>query len=228
MSAPLTLHYAPDNASLCVRLALEELGLPYRTTLVDRAAGGQKSAAFLALNPNGLIPVIETPQGPVFETAAILIWLADTTGAMLPAPDDPGRAHALQWLVWLANTLHATERMLFYPDQYMADGHDLLRAGAQRRVLAHLDLLNAARNALWLDADDPTMLACYLGPLLRWPALYGGPTGWYDLARWPRLLAFARRFEDRPAAKRTAAREGLGDHPFSVPVPCHPPEGSAT
>lgn len=52
-----TLHYAPDNASLIVRRVLEELGLPYRAALVDRRSVQQKSPAYLALNPQGLIPV---------------------------------------------------------------------------------------------------------------------------------------------------------------------------
>ncbi|MCB1329029.1 MAG: glutathione S-transferase N-terminal domain-containing protein, partial [Maritimibacter sp.] len=74
----LCLHYAPDNASLIIRIALEELGLPYETRLVDRQAEAQKSPAYLALNPQGLIPVLETPEGPIFETAAILLWLGET------------------------------------------------------------------------------------------------------------------------------------------------------
>ena len=227
MTAPLTLHYAPDNASLCVRLALEELSLPYRTVLVDRAAQGQKAPAFLALNPNGLIPVLETAKGPVFETGAILLWLADTHAGLMPGPHDPARAHALQWLVWLANTLHATERMLFYPDQYIAGDVQGLRAGARCRLTAQLDLLEKAAHADWLDTDGPSAQGCYLGPLLRWPALYGEPTDWYDLARWPRLLEFARRFEQRPAAQHAAMAEGLGPPTFSAPIPCNPPEGSA-
>ena len=76
------LHYAPDNASLIVRLALEELGVPYRTTLVDRATRQQDSAAFRALNPAGLIPVLETPDGPLSETGAILLWLVERHGAL--------------------------------------------------------------------------------------------------------------------------------------------------
>jgi len=76
------LHYAPDNASMIFRLALEHLGVAYQTALVDRAAGGQNAAAYLALNPNGLIPVLETPQGPIFETGAILLWLGDTHGGL--------------------------------------------------------------------------------------------------------------------------------------------------
>ena len=88
MSHRLRLHYAPDNASLCIRLALEELGLPYETVLVNRATHAQRSPAYLALNPNGLIPVLETPDGPLFETGAILLWLADTHGGLRPFASD--------------------------------------------------------------------------------------------------------------------------------------------
>jgi len=68
------LHYAPDNASMIFRLALEHLGVAYQTALVDRAAGGQNAAAYLALNPNGLIPVLETPQGPIFLAIPTAGW----------------------------------------------------------------------------------------------------------------------------------------------------------
>ncbi len=227
MTKDLCLHYAPDNASLCVRLALEELGLDYRTKLVDRRAKAQKSPAFLAMNPNGLIPVLETPDGPMFETGAILIWLADRYDGLMPVPDAPGRAHAVQWLFWLANTLHPTARMLFYPDHYGDGPAEVLRQFTRRRLMAQLDLLERAEHADWIDADAPSAQACYLAPLLRWFALYGGPTGWFDLSRWPRLHSFALRVEQRDAVHRAAGAEGLCRTPFSDPRPCHPPEGSA-
>ncbi len=71
MTERYALHYAPDNASLVIRLALEGMGLPYRKELVDRAHNAQDSAACRALNPNGLIRVLGTPQCPIFGTAAI-------------------------------------------------------------------------------------------------------------------------------------------------------------
>jgi glutathione S-transferase len=228
MTAPLRLHYAPDNASLCVRLALEELGLPYETQLVDRAARAQKSSVYLALNPNGLIPVLETPHGPMFETAAILVWLADTYEGLMPSVSDPKRAHALQWMFWLSNTLHTTQRMLFYPTQFTNGDIETLRAPTRVRLFEKLDLLNDAANADWLDAAEPSAMGCYLGPLLRWCALYGGAIDQSDLQRWPRLLVFAERAEQRPATQRAALAEGLGPTPFSAPHPCNPPEGSAT
>ncbi len=227
MTQVLRLHYAPDNASLCVRLALEELGVPYDTVLVDRATNAQKSPAYLALNPNGLIPVLETPHGPMFETAAILLWLADEHRALIPPATDPARAHALQWLFWLSNTLHTTQRMLFYPAQFTDGDVETVRAPTRRRLLEKLDVLNNAKHTDWLDAAEPSVHACYLGPLLRWCALYGGDVSWFDLHRWPRLLQFTQTFEARSAAQRAAAAEGLGPTPFSAPHPCNPPEGSA-
>ena len=227
MTTALRLHYAPDNASLCVRLALEELGLVYDTALVDRRARAQKSDAYLALNPNGLIPVLETPHGPIFETGAILMWLADRYGGLIPAVDDPARAHAVQWMFWLSNTLHTTQRMLFYPDQFTDGDITDLRAPTRARLTGKLDLLEAAPTADWLDTPGPSAHGCYLGPLLRWCAIYGDGGDWFDLARWPRLMAFAKRAEERPAARRAALAEGLGATPFSAPSPCNPPEGSA-
>jgi glutathione S-transferase len=226
MPAPLRLHFAPDNASLCVRLALETLSLDFDVVLVDRAVGGQKSPAFLALNPNGLIPVLETLDGPIYETAAILLWLADKAGALMPAPEAPARGAALTWLFWLSNTLHVAERLLFYPEQYIAAGQaETLRAATRQRIAAHLDLLDAT-NPVWLQA--PSIHACYLAPLLRWPALYGGDTAWYDLSHWPRLHAFARTYETTGSARKAAEAEGLGTTPFSAPSLPNPPEGSAT
>ncbi len=226
MSTPLRLHYAPDNASLCVRLALETFGPPYNTVLVDRAIQGQKSPTFLALNPNGLIPVLETPDGPIYETGAILLWLADRAGALMPAPGDPARGAALTWLFWLSNTLHVAERVLFYPEKYIGiDQAETLRAATRQTITAHLDVLNAA-NPDWLHT--PSIHACYLAPLLRWPALYGGDPAWYDLRNWPNLLAFARVYETTVPALKAAKAEGLGPTPFSAPTMPDPPEGSAT
>ncbi|KQB95461.1 glutathione S-transferase [Loktanella sp. 1ANDIMAR09] len=227
MSQILRLHYAPDNASLCVRLALEEMAVPYETVLVNRAAKAQKSPAYLALNPNGLIPVLETPHGPVFETAAILMWLAETHDKLMPHVGTPARMHALQWMLWLANTLHHTLRMTFYPSQYTNGDSGAVQSMAQQRLRAQLDLLAAAQTTPWLDSEASSLHACYLAPMLRWAALYGGGADWFDLENWPRLTAFAKRMDARESTIRVAFAEGLGPTPISRPSPCTPPEGSA-
>ena len=85
-----------------VSVALEELGLPYTVHAVDLARGEQKTPDFLRLNPNGRIPVIvDRAQGDftVFESGAILVYLAEQTGRLMPA-DPKGRSVVMQWLMF--------------------------------------------------------------------------------------------------------------------------------
>lgn len=234
MTAPYRLHYAPDNASLIVRLALEELGVPYDTALVDRQAGGQRAPAYLKLNPHGLIPVLETPDGPIFETAAILLWLADRHGALAPAPDSHDRAGFLKWLFFTSNTVHAGLRLLFHPETYVgpdAGAQSALSVQMQRNLQTHLAALDnlAASGTAVFNAIPISILDLYIPVLLRWMALYPqGRTGWFDIARTPHLRALAARIEQRDSVARAIKAEGLGPTPFTAPVHATPPEGSAT
>lgn len=226
------LHYAPDNASLIVRLALEHRGLPYRAALVDRRAKAQESADFRALNPNGLIPVLETPEGPLFETGAILLYLADRHGGLGPGPDDPARGDFLKWLFFLSNTIHPALRRLFYPEKYIAPAHvDALRAGTRNdlaQLYATLEI-QAVRGWL-LGGTAPTVLDFYTAALLRWPVLYPAdqPRDWFTLAASPALARLSAAVEALPATHALQCAEGLGDTPFTAPRYPQPPEGSAT
>ncbi|MCX7288105.1 MAG: glutathione S-transferase N-terminal domain-containing protein [Rhodobacterales bacterium] len=222
-----TLHYAPDNASLIVRLVLDGAGIPYRTALVDRKTRQQDSPAYRALNPAGLVPVLETPLGPISETGAILLWLADTHH-LGPAPDHPERPLFLKWLFFLSNTAHADLRMIFYPHQYApADRfrahHEIISA----RMRQHFALLDeAARETPRLFAAA-TPLGAYTVTLTRWSTLY--PTdapAWMDLSAFPALQALARAQEARVETPVIARAEGLGPHPFTRPEQPTPPEGS--
>lgn len=223
------LHYAPDNASLIIRLALEEAGLPYRTVLVDRAVRAQDSAAYRRLNPSGLIPALETPDGSLFETGAILLWLADTHG-LGPDPKAANRGNFLKWLFFISNTAHAELRQLFYADRFAPPGaeagHHRLLTG---RLHLHFSLLDAAAAK---DPDlfaAPSLLTLYIAALLRWSVLYPeGKTAWFRLANYPTLAKLAATQDTRPATLRCAAAEGLGATPFSNPGYATPPEGSAT
>jgi glutathione S-transferase len=228
---PYRLHYAPDNASLCVRLALLRAGVPFETVLVDRATRQQDSAAYRALNPNGLIPALETPDGPLFETGAILLWVADRHGAGLaPGVDHPDRGRVLAWLFWLSNGLHPALRILFYPGKHIDGDPTALLARTRERTVALLDLVEAEapRLAPWLGADRSSVLDCYICPMLRWLALYPeGRTDWFALTRWPNLLRVAQAMDARPESQAAALAEGLGPRPFSAPRLPDPPEGSA-
>jgi GST-like protein len=87
-----------------VHIALEETGLPYQTVAVNIGAGAQFSAEFLAINPNHRIPAIVDPDGPggrlaLFESGAILIYLAEKAGNFIPV-DPAARYTCLQWLMF--------------------------------------------------------------------------------------------------------------------------------
>ncbi|AOS80903.1 MULTISPECIES: glutathione S-transferase family protein [Hydrogenophaga] len=83
-------------------IALEELGLPYTLKVLDLTAGDQKRPDFLAINPNGRIPaIVDHDAGgfAVFESGAVLIYLAEKTGRLMPT-DVKGRSRVLQWLMF--------------------------------------------------------------------------------------------------------------------------------
>ncbi|RYZ46007.1 MAG: glutathione S-transferase, partial [Myxococcaceae bacterium] len=85
-----------------VSVALEELGLPYTVQAVDISTGVQKEPAFLAINPNGRIPaIVDRAEGDfaVFESGAILVYLAEKTGRLMPS-DVKGRSRVMQWLMF--------------------------------------------------------------------------------------------------------------------------------
>ncbi|WP_233499477.1 glutathione S-transferase family protein [Pararhodobacter sp. CCB-MM2] len=223
-----TLHYAPDNASLIVRLALEEMGQPYRATLVDRRVRAHKQAAYLALNPAGLIPVLETPQGPISETAAILLWLTEQHGALAPAPGSDQRAAFLKALFFASNTLHADLRMTFYPDQYAPGGEAALLAGLAPRMQRHYAIFEGLCGTVpWFGGAEPSVLDLYVAVTMRWAALYGPGARWFRLGDYPRLAQSAALLEERPSVHAAARAEGLGARPFTAPEACTPPEGSA-
>ena len=102
----IDLHYAPTPNGWKISIMLEELGLPYTVIPVNIRAGEQFRPEFLAISPNNRIPAI-VDHAPadggapfsVFETGAILIYLAEKTGRFLP-PDMRGRSRVVQWVMW--------------------------------------------------------------------------------------------------------------------------------
>lgn len=224
------LHYAPDNASLIIRIALEEVGAPYETVLVDRSQCAQFSAAHRALNPAGRIPVLVAGGLPLFETAAILIWLSDFHAGLLPEPGAPARASTLSWLLFLSNDLQSLMRLHFYTERYVdAELVEPMRRGFEHSFLESFALLEtAAGDTAFFASDTPSALDCYLGPLLRWSVLYPKTRArWFDLQAFPRLARIARALEARASVQRVAHAEGLGPRPFTDPRPARPREGVA-
>lgn len=186
MAPMITLHYLPGAASFAVHGLLHEIGLPFTLQLVDRANDGHKSPAYLKLNPNGLIPVMVDGDLVMYETAAILLHLADAhpSAGLAPALGSPERAHYYKWMLWLSNTVQATLIHYFYPERLVddgnADGAAQVKTHAEAKVVACL-------------AQIDTLLAGHGGPWLLGARYSAADPLAFMLCRW------TRNFKSRPA-----------------------------
>jgi glutathione S-transferase len=219
----LTLYHCADWASSIIRLALEEIDQPYSLRKMDWDAGDFEAPDFRALTPLGLIPAIDTPDGPIFETAAIPLWLNARYGGLAPAPTDTGRAAFLSWLMFVSNTLHPTVMALIHPDRPAGPGAAtaVARTALERLTeqAGHLERLLTLQAPRWLTPAQPA-LGHYLGILLRWATcLPEDPALRFDLSPFPALHAALAVHEATPATRRVALADGLGPHPYTAPDP---------
>jgi len=98
----IDLYTSPTPNGYKVTITLEELGLPYNVHAIDLSTGAQKEPWFTAINPNGRIPaIVDRGNGdfPVFESGAIMLYLAEKAGRLIPA-DEKGRSRVIQWLMF--------------------------------------------------------------------------------------------------------------------------------
>ena len=216
-----TLRFSPDSASLIVRLVLEELGQPYEARPIDREAGELASPDYRALHPLGKIPAMETPNGPMFESAAILLYLSDRHPGLAPAPDAPDRAAFLKWFFFTSTNIHTTLMDIFYPDRVAGEaavGAVLTHASARMQTL--LSALNTAAedNPPWLSADQPSLLGYYIAVLMRWLGQNDPQsTGHVFSTDYPALHRVLAMLQARPAALSVAEAENLGQTIFTNP-----------
>ncbi len=217
------LYHIPDWASSVIRLALEEIGQPYTLAEMDHDAGDLDAPAFRAVNPLGLIPALETPDGPIFETAAILMWLNERHGGLGPRQGAPDRAAFLSWLLFVSNSLHVTVMTVIHPERAAGEdaADEVLRRALQKldEQAGQLETLITTKAPAWLSTHDPGALGYYIGILLRW-AIYlppdPGPS--FSLEPFPALRAVLAAHEAFPAARRVAEFDGLGPTPFTAPT----------
>lgn len=201
------LYYAPGAASLVVHWLLIELGLEHELRRVDMQAREQKSAEYLALNPNGVIPTLIVDGRPHYEAAALAMYLVDRhpQAGFAPALDDPQRAEYAQWMFNLVSTLQAPLRLWWYPWDLQADDA-AVRAGAQAQIEAACARFEVqlAQRGPYLLGERLSAADFYLTMLMRWSRNLPKPA--HD---WPHLAEYARRMKARPSFKTLYEREGL-------------------
>lgn len=186
-----------------VHIMLEECGLPYRAIPVDIGAGDQFKPQFLAISPNNKIPAITDPDGPggrpisLFESGAILVYLAAKTGRFLPAGDRE-KYEVLQWLMFQIGgvgpmlgqahhfRIYAPEKIEYAIDRYTNEA---------KRLYGVVD--KRLSQSPWLGGREYSIADIATFPWLR---------SWENqgvvLADYPHLKAWFERIAERPAVQR--------------------------
>jgi GST-like protein len=204
----IDLYTAPTPNGWKASIALEELELPYEVHVVNLLSGDQKKPEYLALNPNGRIPTIvdrDAGNFAVFESGAILVYLAEKTGRLLP-PDPKGRSLVIQWLMFQMGGIgpmmgQANVFFRYFPEK--------IEAAIQRyqnecrRLFEVLD--GRLRDHEWLAGDYS------IADIANW--------SWVRTYKWSGVsidgLDSLRRWMDRMRA-RPACQRGI-EVPFKLP-----------
>ncbi|RBP13789.1 glutathione S-transferase/GST-like protein [Roseiarcus fermentans] len=197
--------FATPN-SVKVPVMLEEVGAAYRLIKVNIRAGEQKTPEFLALNPNGKVPVIVDPQGPhgapvtITESAAILIYLGEKFGRLIPA-DPVGRIRMFEWMFFHASGLGPAFGQSGYFQKLAPTPAPLAieRFSTEaRRTLAVLD--RRLRDAEYLAGEYSVADIVNFGWI--WRREFAG----VDFSETPNVARWYASLEQRPAVSRAIAK----------------------
>jgi GSH-dependent disulfide-bond oxidoreductase len=207
-------HPTPNPAKIA--LFLEEAGLPYEVVPVDTSKGEQHGPTFRAVNPNGKVPAIVDTEGPggrearVFDSTAILIYLAEKTGRFRGKPED--RPELLSWLLFVASGLEPFSGQAVHFQHAAPAGLDYAVNRYRREAERHYGVLNKHLEGRAYIAGDEYTIA----DMSAW--------GWLDrasrvlkgaedpLASFPDLKRLFETVDARPAVAR--ARAVGKDHEF--------------
>ncbi len=203
----LQLYSFPTPNGKKVSIMLEEVGLDYEPHLVLLGDAYVRSPEFLSLSPNNKIPAIIDPNGPdgapvaLFESGAILIYLAEKTGKLLP--EGAGKYDAIKWLMWQMGGLGPMLGQLGYFVKFAGSEIEDPRP-RERFVTEAKRLLNVLNGALegqeWV-AGEYSIADIAIAPWLQALDFYDAHeiVGWDD---FPNLPAYIDRFAARPAVQR--------------------------
>ena len=202
----IQLYSYPTPNGVKISIALEEMGLAYEPHLVTLSDSDVKSDEFLSLNPNNKIPAIIDPNGPdgkpigLFESGAILIYLAEKTGKLMP--EGPAKYEVLKWLMFQMGGLGPMLGQLGYFYKFAGAEIEDPRPreryiGEAKRLLAVLDKQMEGRD--WI-AGDYSIADIAIVPWLRALDFYGAKEV-LEFDKHTNIQAWLNRFLERPAVQ---------------------------
>ena len=171
----LQLYSLPTPNGVKVSIMLEETGLPYEVHLVDFGKNDQLTPEFLSLSPNNKIPATLDPNGPggkplaLFESGAILIYLAEKTGQLMPK-DAAGRYETIQWLMWQMGGVGPMFGQLGFFHKFAGKEYEDKRprdryVNESKRLLGVLN--QRLENRAWIMGDEYTVADIAVFPWVR-------------------------------------------------------------
>ncbi len=197
----IDFYYAPTPNGWKVAIMLEECGLAYDTKLMRLGKGDQFKSDFLAISPNAKMPAIvdydvEGDPVTVFESGAILLYLAEKAGKFMPS-DPIGRKEMMEWLFWQVGNLGPMAGQLSHFINYAPDGQDYSQkryAGEYDRTLGVLERR--------LEQRDYILDRYSIADIIAFPWVFiARPLG-ASLNHFPKVQAWRSRIKTRPTVQR--------------------------
>ncbi|MEN5112434.1 glutathione S-transferase N-terminal domain-containing protein [Brevundimonas diminuta] len=206
----LQLYSLPTPNGVKVSILLEELGLPYEVHLVDISKDETWTPEFLSLNPNGKIPAIIDPDGPggkplpLFESGAILVYLAERAGRFLPT-DPAARYETLQWVFFQMAAIGPMFGQVGFFHKYAGSAFEDKRprdryVAESRRLLGVLE--GRLKDRAWIMGDDYTIADIAILGWVRNLVEHYGAGELVGYADFPHVAAWLARGLARPAVQR--------------------------
>lgn len=203
----LILYSAKSPAVYKVLIAIEELGLGFEDRPTDIAHGDQLKADFLRHSPNGRIPaLIDTaPEDggepiSIFESGAILLYLADKTALLMPK-EPRRRSEAIQWIMWQMAGLGPTMGQARHFRHFALGANDYAVERFTNEATRLLSVLDARLEGREYLCDDYSM-----ADICCWPWLLYAKSNGQEMVRFPNLLRWFQSVSARPAVDRVATR----------------------
>ncbi|CAN7281980.1 glutathione S-transferase N-terminal domain-containing protein [Acidovorax sp. LjRoot118] len=206
----IQLYSLPTPNGVKASIALEEMGLPYEPHLVSFETNDQTSPEFLSLNPNNKIPAILDPDGPggkplaLFESGAILIYLADKTGKLVPQ-DAAARYETLQWVMWQMGGVGPMFGQLGFFHKFAGKDYEDKRprdryVAESKRLLGVLDQRLAGRQ--WVMGDTYTIADIAILPWVRNLVGFYGAGELVEFDQFKEIKRVLDAFVARPAVAK--------------------------
>ncbi|HZQ11816.1 MAG TPA: glutathione S-transferase N-terminal domain-containing protein [Pseudolabrys sp.] len=210
----IKFYYSGAPNPMKVALMLEETGLAYEPVPVDTRKGDQHKPDYLAINPNAKVPAIVDGEATVFDSNAILLYLAEKTGKFLPGKGDKARGELLSWLFFVASGVGPFAGQSVHFRSYAPEKIEYAMNRYAYEAQRHFGILDARlvkRKYVLGDAYTIVDMAVW-----GWARLVPAALGEQAWAKFPNLKRLVDEISARPAAKAALAIKDKHKHAFKT------------